>query len=234
MNRKESLINSAALAALMAAGNAAAVDKVYHPYVEPLERELEYRVTGFNDGDNGADIQMHRFGFGYGVSDHVAVDAYFIGTKEGGDTLKVEAYELELLWQLNEQGADWLDAALQFELEHAEGDYNEFSTGFIAEKEIAGRWSAAANVMAHYETGPDPKHDFEAEMAAQIRYRLTEPFEPAVEIYWDEDVIAIGPAAIGTLQLDGRNRLRWEAAALQSTKHQLARRIFRFALEWEF
>jgi len=221
-------------AALMTAGNTFAVDKVYHPYVEPSERELAYRVTGFKDGDGRADTQVHRFGVGYGVTDHVAIDAYFIGTKEGGDTLKVEAYALELLWQLNEQGADWLDTALQFELEHAEGDYTELSVGFISEKEISARWSAAANFIAHYETGPKPKDDFEGEMAAQIRYRFFPQFEPAAEAYWDENVIAVGPAAVGMLQLDEHNRLKWQAAALQSTKQTWAHRIFRLSLEWEF
>jgi len=226
-------INSMAFAALMAAGNALAVDKVYHPYVEPLERDLEYRVTGFNDGDGRADTQVHRFGVGYGVNDRIAIDTYFIGTKDGGDTLKVEAYELELLWQLNDQGAGWLDTALQFELEHAEGDYNELSVGFISEKEISNHWSAAANFIAHYETGPQPKDDFEGEMAVQIRYRFAPQFEPAVESYWDENFIAIGPAAVGVLALDEHNRLKWEAAALQSTKQTWAHRIFRLSLEWE-
>lgn len=229
------LLNALGLVALIATTDTFAIDRVYHPYVEPFEREIEYRVTGFNDGDDRADVQMHRFGFGYGVSDHLAVDAYILGAQQGGDALKVEAYELELLWQLNEQGADWLDAALQFELEHAdEENSDELSVGFIAEKEIARHWSATANFIAHYETGDDISDEFEAEMATQLRYRLNQRFEPALELYWNEDVIAAGPAALGTLPLGGRNRVQWEAAALLTAEHELARRIFRFALEWEF
>jgi hypothetical protein len=234
VKRKQRLIPATIVVTSLAASDVLAVDKVYHPYVEPLERELEYRFIGFSDGEASRDIQLHRFGVGYGVNDHIAVDAYLTGEKEGGDALKVETAEIELLWQLNEQGSQWLDSALQFEIEHSDGGYNEFSAGFIAEKEIGGQWSATANLLAHYETGPEPKDNFEGELAAQLRYRLKPQFEPAIEAYWDEDVTAIGPAAIGTLQMAGRNRLKWEAAALQSTKHTLARRIFRFSLEWEF
>jgi len=228
------LINSTLFATLLAPHNVLAVDKVYHPHVEPLEREIEYRAIGFNDGDDNPDIQVHRFGIGYGFSDRIAVETYLSGQKEGGDALKVETIEVEALWQLNEQGAQWLDSALQFEIEHSDGGYNEFSAGFIAEKEIGRRWSATANLIVHYETGPEPKDNFEGEAAAQLRYRRTQQFEPAIETYWNEDVIAIGPAALGTLQMNERNRLKWEIAALQSTKHALARRIFRCSLEWEF
>lgn len=234
MSYKQYLINSATFTTLLAAGDAFAVDRVYHPYVEPFEREIEYRATGYSRGSDGPDMQIHRLGTGYGISDHFAVDAYITGIKYAGDALKVEAFEAELLWQLNEQGSQWLDSALQFEFEHADGDYNEFSAGYIAEKELGGRWSATANLVAHYETGAKVRHNFEGEMAAQLRYRLTPQLEPAIETYWDEDVVAIGPAALGTLQLDVRNRLKWEAAALQSSKHTVARRIFRFSLEWEF
>jgi len=228
-------MQAAAFAALGAANNAYSVDKVYHPYVNQGERELEYRFTGLNDGDESRDLQTHRLGIGYGASERIAVDAYVVGTKDGGDELQLEAYELEMRWQLNEQGANWLDNAMLFELEHIDGGrYNEVSTGFIAEKEISARWSATANIIAHYEFGDDVKDNFEGEMAAQLRYRLDKRFEPAIEAYWDENVIAVGPAAIGVVTLDGRRRLNWEAAALLSTKHNIASRIFRCSVEWEF
>jgi hypothetical protein len=229
------LFNSATFAALMTANNAFAVDKVYHPYVEPKERELEYRVTDFDNGKDGADFQVHRLGVGYGASDRIAVEAYVIGNRLSDESLKLEAYELELRWQLYEQGANWLDSALQFELEHTEdGDYSEVSMGYIAEKEIAARWSATANVMAHFEFGDRPLDRSEGEVATQIRYRLNQQFEPAMEAYWDEKVVAVGPAAIGILRVDGRQRLKWEAAVLFTANHDIAHRIFRGSLEWEF
>ena len=226
---------AAATSLVLVATSAAAVDKVYHPYVEPQERELEYRVTGYSDGDDNRDFQTHRLGFGYGISNRIAVEAYLIGEKYAGDALQLEAYELELRWQLNEQGAEWLDGAMLFEVEHADdGSYSEIGAGFIAEKELDQHWSATANVIARYEFGDEVSDKLEGEAVAQVRYRLSQPLEPALEAYWDEDIIAFGPAALGVLPLGGRNRLKWEAAALLAVEHDIADKIFRASLEWEF
>lgn len=235
MIKTDRLLISAALPALLVTTHAFAVDKVYHPYVQPQERELEYRVTGYNGGDDNSDFQTHRLGFGYGVSDRIAVEAYLIGEKYAGDALQLETYELEMRWELNEQGAEWLDGAMLFELEHADdGGYSEVGTGFIAEKELDRHWSATANIIARYEFGEEVSDKLEGEMAAQVRYRLSQQFEPGIEAYWDEDIIATGPVAMGVLVLDGRHRLRWELAALLAVEHDIADKIFRGSLEWEF
>jgi len=223
------------LATVLVAANASAVDKVYHPYVEPQKRDLEYRVTGYNGGDDNPDFQTHRLGFGYGVTNRIAVEGYLIGEKYGGNELALEAYELEMRWQLNEQGAAWLDSAMLFEMEHADdGSSSEIGTGFIAEKELDRRWSATANVIARYQFGDGVSDKLKGEAVAQARYRLSPSFEPALEAYWDDDMMAVGPAALGLVSLGGRNRLKWEAAALLAVEHDIADKVFRASLEWEF
>ncbi|MEX2129872.1 MAG: hypothetical protein WD772_00170, partial [Pseudohongiellaceae bacterium] len=58
------------------------IDKIYHPYVQPLEREFEYRSIYQTDSDPGEDdILRQRFGFGRSVSERIFVEAYLIGIK---------------------------------------------------------------------------------------------------------------------------------------------------------
>jgi hypothetical protein len=220
---------------ILGPASALAVDKVYHPYVQLYERELDYRVSAYRDGDHSRDFQTHRVSFGYGISEYVAVEAYLIGEKFAGDSLQVEAYELEVLWQMSDQGARWLDSAVIFEFEHADdGSYSELGTGLIVEKELGSRWSATANLIFSYEFGSGTPDELETSVAAQLRYRLGQSFEPAIEAYVEEDILAVGPAALGSIAAGARNRINWEAAVLLSAKHDIAKTILRASLEWEF
>jgi len=213
----------------------AAIDKVYHPNVESGRKEIEYRVTGYNGGDDNPDFQTQHLGFGYGINNRIAVEGYLVGDKTGGDALNLQAYELQARWQLNEPGAAWLDGAMLFRLEHADdGGYSQVGTGFIAEKALDARWIATANVVANYVFGDDVSEKLEGEMAAQVRYRVSKQFEPGVEAYWDEDIIAVGPAASGTIAIDGQHRLTWEVAALLAVEHDIADKVFRGSLNWAF
>ncbi|MGB2009857.1 MAG: hypothetical protein ACPHSA_10490, partial [Cycloclasticus pugetii] len=56
-----------ALLAVRVAASEFSVDKVYHPYIQPLERELEWRMLS-GDGQ-----QLHRLGIGKSLSDSLFV-----------------------------------------------------------------------------------------------------------------------------------------------------------------
>jgi hypothetical protein len=88
--------------------------------------------------------------------------------------------------------------------------------------------------VARYEFGEDTADELDGDVAAQLRWRLSQPFEPALELYADDEIAALGPAAVGTIALAGRNRLKWEAAALLAVEHDIADKVFRAALEFEF
>ena len=49
-----------------------AIDKVYHPYVQALEHEIEWRMISA-DGQ-----QLHRLGFGKAMSDRLFAEVYLI------------------------------------------------------------------------------------------------------------------------------------------------------------
>ena len=92
------------------------IDRIYDPYVQPLETELEWRSI-FQSDDTLGDVQKHFFGFGRSFSDRWAGEIYAIGTKESGGSLSFDTYELEFKWQLTEQGEYAFDWGMVFELE---------------------------------------------------------------------------------------------------------------------
>src|SRR6056297_1412947 len=85
-----------------------AIDKVYHPYVQPLERELEFRWLDY-DVENSNSNQIYRLGYGQSFSQYWFFEAYIIGGRKAND-FQADAYELEAKVQLTEQGeyaSDW-------------------------------------------------------------------------------------------------------------------------------
>ena len=120
-------------------GDGSVVDKIYHPYVEQLEWELEWRMTHEDEDPltGAARDQVHKLGLGHGVGEYLFIEAYLIGQRSADDDLDLYAYEVEVLWQLAEQGEYLLDYGLLFELEKEHGeDIWEYATTLLLEKEL--------------------------------------------------------------------------------------------------
>lgn len=127
------------------------VDKVYHPYVLPFERELEWRLVS-HQTDSG-NILAQRIGLGGAINDTMALEGYLVGERDDNGDFGLQAYELELRWQLIEQGRLWADwgALFEFEKQH-DADAYEATSGFVIEKEF-GRASLTMNAFLVYEWG---------------------------------------------------------------------------------
>jgi hypothetical protein len=212
-----------------------AVDKVYHPYVQPLERELEYRVSLLDDGDIARDgIQLHRVGAGLSINERWFAEVYLIGAKEKGGSLSLDAYEAELKWQLTEQGEYAADWGLLFELEvNKENSARELATTVLVEKEF-GRWTGALNIAAIYEWGSRISNEIESSLASQLRYRLRPAFEPALELYANDFTKGLGPVALGTVAFSEGKKLRWEAGLIFGLDNDSPDQTLRLLLEYEF
>ncbi len=212
------------------------IDKVYHPYVEQLEWELEWRITHENENPRSGveQTQLHQFALGHGIGEYLYAEAYLIGQRTADDSLGLYAYELEVLWQLSEQGEYVLDYGLLFELEkeHDE-DVWEYSTLLLLEKEF-GRFSATANLGLIYEWGDDIDNEWESSLAVQGRYRLSPRLEPAVELYMGQDTLGLGPVLMGRERLGAARALRWEAGIIVGLDSDTADYTFRLLLEYEF
>jgi hypothetical protein len=211
------------------------IDRIYHPYVQPLERELEWRAVHQDNQPGRPDRQqLHRLAYGQSLNDRWFAEVYLVGEKSARDSFDIEGYELEALWQLTEQGQYWADWGLIMELEKsAHDDIWEASAGLIAEKEL-GRWSLTGNFFLSQESGGDIDDELESSLGLQARFRYSRLLEPALEFYSGEDTRALGPVLLGSINLAPRRTLRWEAGVIFGLDADSPNRTLRLLLEYEF
>ncbi|MEH6592820.1 MAG: hypothetical protein V7746_21310 [Halioglobus sp.] len=236
LKRKHFYLGVFLFSSLFAYADGSAIDKVYHPYVEPLEWELEWRMIHEDDSPITGEKrrQQHRVGLGKAVAETVFAEIYLIGGQSSESNFGLEAYEFEILWQLSEQGEFALDYGLLFELEreHSE-DIWEYSTALLLEKEL-GRFSTTANIGLTYEWGDDIENEWETGLALQGRYRYSPRFEPALEFYMGQDTQGLGPVFMGVERLGVMKALRWEAGAILGLDSETPDYTVRAVLEYEF
>lgn len=208
------------------------VDKVYHPYVLPYEREVEWRVASHNT-DEGNQLQQ-RLGLGHSLSEYLAVEGYLIGERDENSDFGLQAYELEVRWMITEQGQYWADWGMLFEIERDNDKDNwEAATALLMEKEF-GRTSVVLNAFVIYEWGIEVENEWEMEVRGQYRYRWKPQFQPALELYSGEDFVGIGPGFAGIQRFDGQKQLKWDAGFITEIAHHGRDNTFRLALEYEF
>lgn len=202
-----------------------AIDKVYHPYVQPLESELEWRMVS-SEGE-----QKHRLGMGQSLSDRLFVEAYVLASN---NKRSIEAYELEAKWQLTEQGEYAVDWGVIVELEKDRKDNNwELTTGLLMEKEW-GHWTGTANIKAIYEWGDTVNSDLDSTIALQTRYRYSRYFEPALEFYGGQNTRGLGPVVMGDIKFSAGKKLHWEVGSIWGLDSATPDNTGRFLMEFEF
>jgi hypothetical protein len=217
----------------LAAADGVIVSKIYDPYVQPLETEIEFRSVLQND-DQIPDSQKHSIGFGRSLSDRWAVELYAIALKGPNENLSVDTYELEAKWQLTEQGEYAFDWGLLFELEREiEENAWEFSTQMLVSRDW-GKVSAIANIGVIYEWGERIQNEVETTLRVQTRYRLREAFEPALELHMGQDTRAIGPALTGLVRISQGKKLRWELGLFAGLDEKSPDRTVKANVEFEF
>jgi len=218
-----------------ALADGSAVDKVYHPYVDALESEIEFRSL-FQENSSGPNNfkQLHQLSFGRSFGQALFGEVYLVGERSRSGQFELEAFEFELKWQLSEQGEYSADWGILFEYEQEfNDDIQEFTTGILVEKEF-GRFSGTANLLLIQEWGSAIKDEFETAVAMQARYRYSRAFEPGLELYAGQDSAGIGPVMMGAVSLGVRKALRWEAGVILGIGSDSPDNSFRFLLEYEF
>lgn len=209
------------------------IDKVYDPYVQPLEKEIEFR-SQIQADNNLTDVQRHSLGFGSAIGDRWFVEAYAVALRTGDESLHIDTYELEFKRQLTEQGEYAVDWGLLFELER-EADVNvwEFTTSLLAAREF-GRWSGTANLDFIYEWGEPVVNEFETALHTQLRYRWKQGFEPGFELHMGQDTLAVGPVASGLQRFGSGSKLAWTLGYFIGMDEITPDRTLRLSLEYEF
>lgn len=211
------------------------IDKVYHPYVDALENEIEYRAVFLDDPSRFSNIdQLHQLSYGRSLGDRFFSEVYLIGARTASSGFDLEAWEIEVKWQLTEQGEYSADWGLFFEFEdELDASISEITVGLLAEKEI-GRWSATANLNLIQEWGSAIKDEFETSVSLQARYRYSRAIEPALELYAGQNTLGLGPAFGGNVNLGIRKSLNWEAGIIMGLDDKTPDSTFRMLLEYEF
>jgi len=209
-----------------------AIDKVYHPYVQAQERELEWRMISANGQ------QKQRLGFGKSLSDNIFIEGYLVGDKtnvnhNNDNDIDIVSSELEAKWQLTEQGEYSIDWGAITELQRSKYNNWKFSSSLLMEKEW-GRWVGTANLSAIYEWGDTIKDDLESSLALQTRYRYSRYFEPAVEFYSGQFTRGLGPVVMGEMKFSGRKKLHWEAGSIIGLDSKTPKNTLRLLVELEF
>jgi hypothetical protein len=209
------------------------LSRVYHPYVIPLERELEYR-TLLQDTKTSSDLkQLQLLGYGQSFNENLFLEFYLISENTDGESAEISAYEVEALIQLTEQGEFWADWGLVFELEKVDSlSIWEVSSGVIIEKEW-GRWSTTANLFVIYEFGDDYDEEWHTAAALQLRYRHSRFIEPSLELFSSEYGSSIGPGLGGQLRF-GLQKLNWEVGLQLALDNDAPDTYWRFLIDFEF
>ncbi len=216
----------------IATADSATVDKVYHPYVLPNEREIEWRMIS-RQLDSGNTL-LQRFGYGYAIREDISIEAYLIGERDDNNDFGIEGYEVEARWMLTEQGQYWADWGLLFELEKTHQESNwEFSTALLFEKEF-GKTSLTLNLFGEYEWGNDIENEFETELRVNYRYRWKPAFQPAIEVYIGKGYVGIGPAIMGLYRYEKQKQLKWEFGFITGLNGNDKDHTLRFTFEWEY
>ncbi len=212
------------------------IDKIYHPYVQPQEKEFEIRGGIQTDDENNPNdgVDTYRFAYGQSLNEHWFAEFYLIGNKSPNDSFNIDFLELELLWQITEQGEYAADWGMLFELERSiDDDITEISTALLVERQW-GKWVGTANLHLIFEWGDDIQNETETGLALQTRYRYSRSLEPAIELYMGEGSYGIGPVLLGNIRLSGRKQLRWETGVIAGLKDDTSDATFKFLIELEF
>ncbi|MGA8204725.1 MAG: hypothetical protein WB812_09420 [Woeseiaceae bacterium] len=220
------------LAAAAARADGIVVDRVYDPYVQPLEAELEWRSV--HQSDDVQDLQRHMLGIGRSLSDRWEAEVYAAWTQGMGDDLALDLFEVEAKWQLTEQGEYAFDWGVVFGVERkVDSDISAATATLISAKDF-GRWTAVGNLTLAYEEGTGVTDEFETALHLQARYRYREALEPGIEFHIGQNTSVLGPAFAGTVRFAPAHKLRWEAGLFWALDDESPDRVARLNLEYEF
>ncbi len=211
----------------------AKLSRVYHPYVIPFEKELEYRSI-FQETESPTDTQLLQIlGYGQSITEDIFLEFYIVSDQFENDNTEITAYEGEALIQLTEQGEYSADWGLLFELEKITALSKwEAKSGLLVESEW-GKWSGTLNLFIIFEFGDEYDDEWHTALASQWRYRYSQFIEPSVELYSSEYGASIGPAISGQIRLDA-NKLNWELGYQFGLDDDAPESYWRASLEFEF
>jgi len=244
MRRTQSLAGACGALVLLMPCAVQADCKVYSPYVEKGELEVEARgclLTDSSPQQDGAHTEHYEVG--YGLTDWWSSTLALEYAKDPGGEYQATTRGWENIFQLTEPGRYWLDAGLYLEYEWAatRAETNSGEAKLLLAKDV-GRWTNTANLILERGFGADANR-VEVSYAWQTRYRWRPELEPAIEAYGglsagnNEELggssQAIGPALLGRFRLTSGLSLGYEAGYLFGLNHSSPSGTVKWSLELE-
>lgn len=236
----------AAAGLALAPAPARAAHVIYSPIVEEGELAIEWRAhRDFDSRDDIDGAQQHKLELEYAPTAWWRAELLGEWEKEPGESLEATEIAWENVFQLTEQGRYFADFGLLAEYAHSleDGGEDAIELGVLAEKELAHS-VVTVNLLAEREL--EGGAETELEYAARWRWRLSERFEPGIELHgelgdWGEfgrlkdHAHELGPALLGKVRTaSGTGAWRYEAALLFGLTKDSPHSALRLQLEYEF
>ena len=224
---------SLATSAACLSSTASAYSLIYSPIVEYGETEVELYVQQLEDDDPAIDgAQQYVFEVAHGFTPKLFLEAKIEAEKERGGSLKTEAYIIEGVYQLTEQGEYSWDFGLLGEIEYSATNHElkEIEFGPILATEVGTNMTFTANLPIKYNK---PKSDYKGSLNAQLKWRVSPRFEPAIEVYTDKDKTKAGPVVMGKIKTDA-GKFGYQLGWLIGMNDQTPDNTFKFLVEYEF
>lgn len=213
----------------------AGVGKIYDPYVNAYEDEIEYRAV-FDDGDNddSRDSLKQVVGVATGITEGVVVEFSASRSAISGGPNEWRNTEVELFWQLTEQGeydSDW-GAAFSLERNHV-ANYWEASSKVLMAHDFS-HTSLVLNAALNYSWGGGIDNEFEGELRGAYVWRYSPAFSPSIEFHTSESFTALGPMVGGKYRVASGKALVWRTGVLFGVDSFTPNNILKVELEYEF
>ena len=225
------------LAPALAPSTARADHIIYSPIVDFGETEIELR--GHHDFDSNDDkdgAAKYKFDVGHGFTQRWFTELVLEYEKPAQGSGELEAIEWENIFQLTEQGRYFADFGMLLEYVYALEDegHDKIEAGPLMQMEM-GRNIWTTNLIFEKELGSGAEDEIEWEFATRLQRRVSPRFQPALELYAEEDEMQLGPAILGSLPIGkGPSSFAWEFGALVGLTSDTPDFTLRFLIEAEF
>lgn len=222
-----------------------AAHTIYSPVVEEGEVAIEVRGHYDFDGRNDVDgAQQYKIDLEYTPTWFWRAELLGEWEKEPGDSMSATEIAWENVLQLAPQGKYWADFGMIVEYVHSleDGGHDGLELGLLGEKQFDAT-VLTVNLLAEREfTGGA---ETEMEYAARYRWRLSEAFEPGIELYgelgewghsgsFDDQSHQVGPALLGKVRSGNHSAIKYETAVLFGVSQGAPDTTLRLQLEYEF
>jgi hypothetical protein len=201
--------------------------------VEYGETELELYTHVNNDSDAAIDgSEEYVFEVARGIAPELFLEAKFISERAAESSLTTDAFAIEAIYQLTEQGEYSWDFGLLGEVVYSriDSEVSEVELGGILATDLSPVLRLTTNIIAEYESAEEK---FEGGASAMLKWRLQPALEPAVEVYSDEYTSVLGPVVSGTLK-SSHNKFGYELGVLFGVTDESPDSTLKAKIEYEF